>query len=262
MVSTARCVPSVVTMPSASMRSMASVTSSTFGRLNVGYHSFDTSGRLHPCGKSGVSLARTSGSSTTDMLFDANSCAKRIAFGSENVIEPSTRSQTCRRASRSASGSVRNRSSSSGVYGSSILGSTQFGVRWKTVNCPTLGAISGTNCTALAALPTTATRSPAMSCRVVPAGGVEHGAGELVETRDVGPSGIAEHADRSDDDVELVLIALLGGEPPHRALVVPADRGDAVAEVEVSERGRTCRRSARSTPGSRAVCRTGATSRA
>ena len=68
---------------------------------------------------------------------------------------------------------------------------------------------------------------------VVPARRVEHGAGELVESRDLGPGRIAEHPDRSDDDVELVFLAVLGGEAPHRTLVVPSRRGDAVAEAEV-----------------------------
>ena len=145
------------------MHSTASVTSSTFGRLNVGYQSFEMGGRLHPCGKSGVSLARTAGSSTTAMLWRTNSSAPWFAAGSEKVREPSTRSHTLRRSSRIASGSVRKRSSSSEVYGTSTFGRTQFGVRWNTCSCSTRRAIWGTNWMALAAVPITATRSPVRS---------------------------------------------------------------------------------------------------
>ena len=46
---------------------------------------------------------------------------------------------------------------------SSSLGSTQLGERWNTVSCPAILAISGMDCTALAALPMTPTRLPVRS---------------------------------------------------------------------------------------------------
>ena len=60
-------------------------------------------------------------------------------------------------------GSARNDASCSSVYGVSTLGITQLAVRWNRCTCPAVLMISGTNCTALAALPMTATRSPARS---------------------------------------------------------------------------------------------------
>src|SRR4051812_30489027 len=43
------------------------------------------------------------------------------------------------------------------------VGPSHGGVRWKTSNSPTTGAISGMNCTALAPVPMTATRLPRRS---------------------------------------------------------------------------------------------------
>ena len=76
------------------------------------------------------------------------------------------------------------------------------------------GAISGTNCTALAALPITATRSPVRSWswsqraewNIVPV--------NVVEPGDVGEVEVAEHPDRADEHVELVLVAVVGGDVP------------------------------------------------
>ena len=44
-----------------------------------------------------------------------------------------------------------------------MRGKNQLPLRWKTVMWPTSGAIAGTNCTALAPVPTTATRWPRRS---------------------------------------------------------------------------------------------------
>ena len=63
---------------------------------------------------------------------------------------------------------------------------------------------------------------------VVPAGGVERGALERVEAVDLGVRQVAEHADGADDDVGDELVAGVGEDPPHQALLVPehaADRG-------------------------------------
>ena len=49
---------------------------------------------------------------------------------------------------------------------------------------------------------------------VVPAGAVEAGPGEVVETVDVGVAGVVQHAGRRDDDVGLVLGARRGLEVP------------------------------------------------
>ncbi len=48
MQSTSRSTPSVVTMPRSVISRMPSVTSSTFGRSNIGNQVFDTSTRLQP----------------------------------------------------------------------------------------------------------------------------------------------------------------------------------------------------------------------
>jgi hypothetical protein len=46
--SAARAVPSAVTTPSGTMRSIFSVTSSTFGRVSAGYQSVENTTRLQP----------------------------------------------------------------------------------------------------------------------------------------------------------------------------------------------------------------------
>ena len=48
MQSTARSTPSLVTMPEAVTSRMPAVTSSTFGRRNIGYQSLEISTRLQP----------------------------------------------------------------------------------------------------------------------------------------------------------------------------------------------------------------------
>ena len=86
-----------------------------------------------------------------------------------------------------------------GPIAPSGFGRHQIGVRWKTVRCSTSGAIVGITCTAEAPVPTIATRLPRRSTLVVPAGGVHHGAGEVVEPGDVGRLGLGEDAGRADD---------------------------------------------------------------
>ena len=74
-------------------------------------------------------------------------------------------------------------------------------MRWKTSSSPTLGAISGMNCTALAPVPITATRLPRQVDVVVPARRVEGRARERVAAGDVGEERPVELADRADDRV-------------------------------------------------------------
>ena len=78
------------------------------------------------------------------------------------------------------------------------------------------------NCTALAALPITATVSPVRSWsssqraewKIVPA--------EPVETGDVGRHRGAEHAERAHHHLGLDLLAGFDGQAPDRTVVVPA----------------------------------------
>ena len=68
---------------------------------------------------------------------------------------------------------------------------------------------------------------------MVPAGRVEHGAGELVDPRDVGGVHVAEHPDRADEDLDVVVVTVVGGDVPHRGALVPRRGGDAVVEPDV-----------------------------
>ena len=78
----------------------------------------------------------------------------------------------------------------------------------------------GTNWTADAPVPITATRSPLEVVVVVPARRVEHRALEAVEARDVGRRGLAQAAHRADQHVRAQR-AVRGLEPPARGVLVP-----------------------------------------
>ena len=99
------------------------------------------------------------------------------------------------------------------------------------------------SCTALAALPITATRFAGEVVVVVPARGVEDRPREPVEAGDVGRDRRAEHAERADHDVGL---DDLSPSPTVRrqtaSVVVPARGVDLGAEPEVRRRARSARR--------------------
>ena len=78
----------------------------------------------------------------------------------------------------------RNSHRSAAENGRSGRGMIHGGVRWKTVRRSTTGWIWGTNWTAEAPVPITATRSAGQVVVVVPAGRVEHGAAEPVQAVD------------------------------------------------------------------------------
>ena len=121
---------------------------------------------MHPHGMVGVSLARTSGSSTTSMATrPANSAPARISGLLNGGFEPMYCMIPSRWACRVA-GSDRNSSICSAGCSWSSLGRIQLAERWKTCSCEATLASSGMHCTALAALPMTAMRFPSRSSDV------------------------------------------------------------------------------------------------
>ena len=100
-----------------------------------------------------------------------------------------------------AHGYRRKRASSSALYGRSGFGTIHGGVRWNTVSCAAISAISGTTCTPLAPVPITATRLPVRSTVASHCAVCISVAGEVGETLDVGVPRGAEQSDGADDDV-------------------------------------------------------------
>ena len=78
----------------------------------------------------GVSFFRTSGSSTTSMLWSPAASANARRSGSAKVRLGSTVAKIESRNAVIASASLRNVSSCSSENGSSSFGSTQFAERW------------------------------------------------------------------------------------------------------------------------------------
>ena len=229
----------------------------------MGYHSFETSGRLHPCGKVGVSLARTSASSTTAMLWSASRCAWTIASGLENVMEPSTRSQISRARGQEHVGV---RAQLLELFGRVRgVGLRQHPVR-RALEQDQLVDTRRDLGDELHRARRAADHRDALAGEVVvvvPTRRVEHGARELVEPGMSGHAGFAEHAHGADHARRTraphrrsVVRCQTARSSSHRTAVTPALSRrcgarpyfvDAVLEVGA---------------GSRAGCRTGATSRA
>ena len=143
--------------------------------------------------------------------------------------------RTSSRAAWGAFGSAWIAARCSGVKGAAAFGSTQFAVRWKRYTWPATFTISGTNWDGARRAADHAHRLTREVVVLVPGGGVEAGAAEVVEARDVGVAEPVEHPHAAHDHVGLGHVAALGLDRPAGGALVPDGAPHGIAEAAMGQ---------------------------